>query len=109
MADQMQHEEPYKLSHLQHDAPIGEHGKCSVCRWWAHLETPPRSDRPRACGRDGEATGECRCSEPRLAIVPEQGQQVYEGLWPITYEKDWCGKFEAQKGKGGLASGRARF
>jgi hypothetical protein len=44
-----------------------------------------------------------------LAIVPEQGQQVYEGLWPITYEKDWCGKFEAQKGKGGLASGRARF
>ncbi len=111
MAGQIQHEEAYKLSHLVADKPVEEHGSCTSCKWWAILaaESVPKGDRPRICDKTGEPIGECRCSEPRLASCLENGHQEYEGLWPITYENDWCGKYVALKGKGGLASGRARL
>ena len=111
MAGQIQHEDTYKLSHLKQDKPIEEHGSCSSCRWWSKLaaESVPKGDKPRVCDRTGEPIGECRCSEPQLASCSENGQPEYEGLWPITYEKDWCGKFMAVKGKGGLAGGKGRF
>ncbi len=111
MAGQIQHEETYKLSHLEQDKPIEEHGSCSSCRWWSGLAagSVPKGDKPRVCDRTGEPIGECRCSEPQLASCSENGQPEYEGLWPITYEKDWCGKFMAIKGKGGLAGGKGRF
>ena len=111
MAGQIQHEEEYKLSHLKDDMPVEEHGSCKACKLWAQLDASsiPKDDRPRMCGdRGGEHVGECRCSEPKLASCVVNGQRLYEGLWPITYEKDWCGKFQAQKGKGGLA-GRAKY
>lgn len=111
MSKEIQHGETYRLSHLESDAPIEEHGSCRSCRWWHLLdkESAAAGDNARMCQRSDEGIGECRCSEPRLVSCLKNGKQEYEGLWPITYEKDWCGKFEAVKGKGGLASGRARF
>ena len=110
MPNQIQHEESYKLSHLQNDRPVAEHGSCTSCRWWEHLslDSLPEGDKPRICRRTDEGIGECRCSEPRLVSCSSDGHPEYQGLWPITYEKDWCGKFEAIKGKGGLAGGRTR-
>ena len=111
MAKEIQDGETFKLSHLASDAPIEEHGSCRSCRRWHLLdkESVPAGDNARMCRRTEQGTGECRCSEPRLVSCVKDGKQEYEGLWPITYAKDWCGKFEPLKGKGGLASGRARF
>jgi hypothetical protein len=107
MPPQIEHEELYKLSHLVDDRPIEEHGKCAVCRWWMKLDPSaiPAGDIPRVCPRQNEAVGECRCSEPRLVGCHRNGHEEYEGLWPITYERDWCGKYQPLKGKGGLAAG----
>ena len=111
MSKEIQNGETFKLSHLASDAPIEEHGSCRSCRRWHLLdkESVPAGDNARMCHRTEERIGECRCSEPRLVSCLKNGKQEYEGLWPITYAKDWCGKFEPLKGKGGLASGRARF
>ena len=111
MSNEIQDGETFKLSHLANEAPVEAHGSCQTCRWWYLLdkESAPAGDNARMCQRTEEGIGECRCSEPRLVSCLKNGKQEYEGLWPITYEKDWCGKFEAVKGKGGLASGRARF
>ncbi|MCD6394877.1 MAG: hypothetical protein J7M40_15410 [Planctomycetes bacterium] len=107
----VQQDDNFKLSHLADEVHVDEHGSCQLCRWWHLLdkESAPADDNARMCRRQEEGIGECRCSEPRLVSCLKNGKQEYEGLWPITYEKDWCGKFEALKGKGGLASGRARF
>ena len=107
----VQQDENFKLSHLENEVHVDEHGSCQMCRWWYLLgkESAPAGDNARMCHRTEEGIGECRCSEPRLVSCVKNGKPEYEGLWPITYEKDWCGKYEALKGKGGLASGRARF
>lgn len=107
----VQHEEPFKLSHLANEVHVEGHGSCQTCRLWQSLEkeSMPAGDNARVCRRSDEGIGECHCSEPRLVSCQRDGKQEYEGLWPITYEKDWCGKFEPLKGKGGLASGKARF
>ncbi len=111
MSNGIQHDESFKLSHLADEVHVDEHGACGTCRLWHLLdkESVPAGDNARMCQRSEETIGECRYSEPRLVSCVKNGKQEYEGLWPITYEKDWCGKFEALKGKGGLASGRARF
>ncbi len=111
MSNEIKHDETFKLSHLADEAHVDVHGSCGLCQWWEPLdkESVPAGDNARMCHRTGEGIGECRCSEPRLVSCVKNGKQEYEGLWPITYEKDWCGKFQALKGKGGLASGRGGF
>ncbi len=111
MSNDVQGGDTFKLSHLASEVHVDEHGSCGTCRLWYLLEkeSVPAGDNARMCRRTEEGIGECRCSEPRLVSCVKDGKQQYEGLWPITYEKDWCGKFEPLKGKGGLASGKARF
>ena len=111
MSNKIEHGDTFKLSHLENEVHVDEHGSCGSCRWWYLLdkESTPAGDNARVCRRTEQGTGECRCSEPRLVSCVKDGKQEYEGLWPITYERDWCGKFQAVKGKGGLASGKSKF
>jgi len=98
--------EVHKFDHLKNEKHADDHGSCADCRWWHALdeESIPFGDNARHCGkRPGRNVGECRVSEPQLACYSEEGKQCFEGIWPMTYDVDWCGKFQAEKGKGGLA------
>lgn len=55
--------------------------KCKDCKYWIKTWTTVRNGR-------SITTGECRINPP----VVHQDEDM--GLWPITFEDTWCGKFE---------------
>ena len=58
--------------------------KCSFCRSWNKTKSITRN-------RQYIYVGECRKHTP---IVEKEFN--YYGIWPITYEDDWCGEFEIE-------------
>jgi len=61
---------------------------CANCRFWNRIES---------------AVGECRHQSPRTLTTIEVDQKVIanKGVWPRTFEHEWCGDF-AKRGTDAL-------
>lgn len=57
--------------------PVGEHARCSSCRWW---DRSASANAPLA-GRAGATPGHCRFNAP---------QPGGAARWPLTDATDWC-------------------
>jgi len=98
-------EETYKLGHLKDDHSADELTTCKQCKWWCHRPSESQMQaNPRLQILKNERIGECRSAEPRMAGMAGDGQHRCLGVWPVTFENDWCARFEARKGLGGLAA-----
>jgi hypothetical protein len=53
--------------------------ECGDCRYWKPI---------------GGLHGECLCNPPSIKDVRDENSKV---VWPKTYEKRWCGKWEKKK------------
>lgn len=49
---------------------------CSGCYFWKKVGSQEQID-----------IGQCRINEP----FPDPGSETNQGLWPLTFETDWCG------------------
>jgi hypothetical protein len=87
--------EVHELPHLKKQPKLDLHGKCIKCFFWQSLKNGYPSANHNVRGLQGEDIGECRFNAPSLES---------EQPWPVTYEFDWCGHFQAKAGMGGLAA-----
>ncbi|MBN1457420.1 MAG: hypothetical protein JW912_06185 [Sedimentisphaerales bacterium] len=89
------HYEEFKLEHVKNEAPFEIHGRCFKCTYWQTLENGFPNKEQNVRGIIGEHLGECRRRTPLWNNNRTE--------WPVTYDFDWCGEFDAKAGKGGLA------
>lgn len=55
--------------------------QCAACRFWQRIEPQ---------------VGECRRRSPAAltTVAAEEKVIANKGIWPRTYEAEWCGDFE---------------
>lgn len=58
-----------------------DHHACNTCDWWKRLREPFRKG-------FNEQMGMCRKYAPRPYVADHDPMT----MWPITYERDWCGQ-----------------
>ncbi len=89
------HYEVHELPHVKKQLKSDHHGRCEKCLYWQSLKDgfPSAENNPR--GVKGDNIGECRYSVPTPAESAAH--------WPLTYDFDWCGRFQPRAGTGGLA------
>ena len=57
---------------------------CEKCMYW--IETG---------GTDDGMVGECRRNAPLPALIDSSStSNVHYAVWPVTADRDWCGRFE---------------
>ncbi len=88
--------EEFQLQHVKNQPKFEHHGRCIKCLFWQSLKEGFPTVEQNVRGRKGDNIGECRFNAP---TVPNADTQ-----WPITFDFDWCGQFNAKAGTGGLAS-----
>lgn len=87
--------EEYQLEHVKHQAKLEHHGRCIKCLFWQTLKDGFPTAESNVRGRQGDNIGECRFHAPHVVN--------YDVNWPVTFDFDWCGQFQARSGTGGLA------
>jgi len=57
---------------------------CEKCKYW--METG---------GTDSGLVGECHCNAPQPELIDASTtSNLRYAVWPVTADKNWCGKFE---------------
>ncbi|HSO62710.1 MAG TPA: hypothetical protein VLR50_16890 [Desulfobacterales bacterium] len=57
---------------------------CEKCKYWAETG-----------GTDSGLVGECHCNAPQPALIDAASTaNIRYAVWPVTADRNWCGKYE---------------